>query len=161
MTQDVKDLEQKLWQSADKSCKYMSPSEYKFVVLGLIFLKYISDAFDERFAEAVAEKYDPEDKDWYLAKNVYWVPKEARWKTLQDKAKLPEIGVVVDDAMDALERENPKVLKGVLPKNYASEGLDKRRLGELIDIFSSLSMHEGKQGGKDLLGQVYEYFIPS
>lgn len=158
MTQDTKDLEQKLWQSADKLRNNMSPSEYKFIVLGLIFLKYISDSFDERYEKAVAEKYDPEDKDWYLAENVFWVPKEARWKTLQDKAKQSDIGVVVDDAMEAIERENP-ILKGVLPKDYAKESLDKRRLGELIDIFSTLSMHEGKQSGKDLLGQVYEYFI--
>ena len=158
MTQDTKDLEQKLWQSADKLRNNMSPSEYKFIVLGLIFLKYISDSFDERYEKAKAEKYDPEDKDWYLAENVFWVPKEARWKTLQDKAKQSDIGVVVDDAMEAIERENP-ILKGVLPKDYAKESLDKRRLGELIDIFSTLSMHEGKHSGKDLLGQVYEYFI--
>jgi len=85
-----------------------------------------------------------------LAENVFWVPKEARWKTLQDKAKQSDIGVVVDDAMEAIERENP-ILKGVLPKDYAKESLDKRRLGELIDIFSTLSMHEGKHSGKDLL----------
>ncbi|MBY0472991.1 type I restriction-modification system subunit M [Patescibacteria group bacterium] len=158
MSEDLKELEQKLWQSADKLRNNMSPSEYKFVVLGLIFLKYISDAFDERYAKAEAENYDPEDKDWYLAENVFWVPKEARWKTLQDKAKQADIGVVVDDAMDSIERENP-ILKGVLPKDFAKEALDKRRLGELIDIFSSLSMHDGKHSGKDLLGQVYEYFI--
>jgi type I restriction enzyme M protein len=158
MTQDTKDLEQKLWQSADKLRNNMSPSEYKFIVLGLIFLKYISDSFDERYEKAVTEKYDPEDKDWYLAENVFWVPKEARWKTLQDKAKQSDIGVVVDDAMEAIERENP-ILKGVLPKDYAKESLDKRRLGELIDIFGTLSMYEGKHSGKDLLGQVYEYFI--
>ena len=158
MPQDIKDLEQKLWQAADKLRNNMSPSEYKFVVLGLIFLKYISDAFEERYNKAAEEKYDPEDKDWYLMENVFWVPKEARWKTLQDKAKQADIGVVVDDAMEAIERENP-ILKGVLPKDFAKESLDKRRLGELIDIFSSLSMHDGKHSGKDLLGQVYEYFI--
>jgi type I restriction-modification system DNA methylase subunit len=111
MTEDVKELEQKLWQSADKLRNNMSPSEYKFVVLGLIFLKYISDAFAERYEKAVVDKYDPEDKDWYIAENVFWVPIEARWHTLQDKAKQADIGVVVDDAMDAIERENP-ILKG-------------------------------------------------
>lgn len=158
MSEDIKELEQKLWQSADKLRNNMSPSEYKFIVLGLIFLKYISDSFEERYNKAVDDSYDPEDKDWYLMENVFWVPKEARWNTLQDKAKQADIGVVVDNAMEAIERENP-VLKGVLPKDYAKESLDKRRLGELIDIFSTLSMHEGKHGGKDLLGQVYEYFI--
>jgi type I restriction enzyme M protein len=156
---DIQDIEQKLWQAADKLRNNMDAAEYKHVVLGLIFLKYISDAFEEKHAELSKDKLsDPEDKDEYLAENIFWVPKEARWSFLRDNAKQPNIGVLVDNSMDAIEKDNPS-LKGVLPKNYAREGLDKRRLGELIDVFSSLIMNGDGHKGKDTLGRIYEYFI--
>ncbi len=156
---DIAHIEQKLWQAADKLRNNMDAAEYKHVVLGLIFLKYISDAFEEKHAELSKDKLsDPEDKDEYLAENIFWVPKEARWAFLRDNAKQPNIGVLVDDAMDAIEKDNSS-LKGVLPKNYAREGLDKRRLGELIDVFSSLVMNGDGHKGKDTLGRIYEYFI--
>ena len=155
---DEQPIEQKLWQSADKLRSNMDAAEYKHVVLGLIFLKYISDSFEVRYKEAVEENFDPEDRDWYLAENVFWVPQEARWSVLKDNAKQPNIGVLIDSAMDAIERDNPS-LKGVLPKNYAREALDKRRLGELIDVFSTVSLSGQGHQGKDLLGQIYEYFI--
>lgn len=142
---------------ADKLRSNMSPGEYKYVVLGLIFIKYISDAFDEQYVKAVAEGFDPEDRDFYTADNVFWVPKEARWKHIQSNAKQVTIGVTVDAAMDAVERDNP-TLKGVLPRNYARESLDKRRLGELVDLFSNIKLHDG-ESEKDLLGEIYEYFI--
>lgn len=155
---DIQEIEQKLWQAADKLRNNMDAAEYKHVVLGLIFLKYISDAFEEKHAELAKDQYaDPEDKDEYLAENIFWVPKEARWSFLKDNAKQPNIGVLLDDAMDAIERDNQS-LKGVLPKNYAREALDKRRLGELIDTFSNITFGEGHES-KDLLGRIYEYFM--
>lgn len=155
---DIQQIEQHLWQAADKLRNNMDAAEYKHVVLGLIFLKYISDAFEEKHAQLAKDKYaDPEDKDEYKAENIFWVPKEARWSFLRDNAKQPNIGVLLDDAMDAIERENP-TLKGVLPKNYAREALDKRRLGELIDTFSNITFGEGHES-KDLLGRIYEYFM--
>lgn len=157
MSQDTKELEQKLWQAADKLRNNMSPADYKYVVLGLIFLKYISDAFDEQYAKAEKEGFDPEDRDFYTADNVFWVPKEARWKHIQSSAKQATVGVVIDAAMDAVERDNLP-LKGVLPRNYARESLDKRRLGELVDLFSNIKLHDAKSE-KDLLGEIYEYFI--
>jgi type I restriction enzyme M protein len=153
---DIQQIEQKLWQTADKLRNNMDAAEYKHVVLGLIFLKYISDSFDEQHKKAETEGYDPEDRDFYLADNVFWVPKEARWEYLKDNAKQPTIGVLIDDAMDAIERDNPS-LKGVLPKNYARESLDKRRLGELIDVFTNVTF--AVDNAKDLLGNVYEYFM--
>lgn len=155
---DIQNIEQKLWQSADKMRNNMDAAEYKHVVLGLIFLKYISDAFDERYQQAVEENFDPEDRDWYDAENVFWVPQEARWAKLRDNAKQPNIGTIIDDAMDAVERDNPS-LKGVLPKNYGREALDKQRLGELIDLFSSVSLNGDSHSSKDILGRIYEYFI--
>jgi type I restriction enzyme M protein len=155
---DIQQIEQHLWQAADKLRNNMDAAEYKHVVLGLIFLKYISDAFEEKHHKLEADKYaDPEDKDEYLAENIFWVPKEARWSFLKDNAKQPEIGVMIDDAMDAIERDNP-TLKGVLPKEYAKERLDKRRLGELIDQFSNIDFGEN-QDSKDTLGRIYEYFM--
>ncbi|MCA9325602.1 SAM-dependent DNA methyltransferase [Candidatus Saccharibacteria bacterium] len=155
---DIQHIEEKLWQAADKLRNNMDAAEYKHVVLGLIFLKYISDAFEQKHSELAEDKYaDPEDKDEYQADNIFWVPKEARWSFLKDNAKQPNIGVLIDDAMDAIERDNP-TLKGVLPKNYAREALDKRRLGELIDTFSNISFEEGHES-KDLLGRIYEYFM--
>ena len=134
----------------------ISPSDYKYVVLGLIFLKYVSDAFSVRYQEAIDENYDPEDHDWYLAENIFWIPEKARWEYLAARAKQPEIGVLVDKAMEAIERDNPS-LKGVLPKDYAREALDKRRLGELIDLFTNIKFDT--VSARDLLGQVYEYFM--
>lgn len=153
---DIIDIQSKLWAAADKLRGNISSSEYKYVVLGIIFLKYVSDAFEAQYRKAESENFDPEDRDYYIADNIFWVPKEARWDYIKESAKQPNIGVLIDDAMDAIERDNP-TLKGVLPKNYAREALDKRRLGELIDLFSSLTLHG--ENAKDLLGQVYEYFM--
>ena len=137
-------FEAKLWLAADKLRSNMDAAEYKHVVLGLIFLKYISDAFEEKHAALVKEAgADPEDPDEYKADNVFWVPPGARWTYLQNSAKQPEIGKIVDDAMVAIERDNPR-LKGVLPKEYARPALDKHRLGELIDLIGTIGM--GVQG---------------
>ncbi len=161
-------FEAKLWLTADKLRNNMDAAEYKHVVLGLIFLKYISDTFDEHHAKLIAGKGDyaganPEDKDEYKAENVFWVPKESRWSYLQANAKQPTIGKIVDDAMVAIERDNPR-LKGVLPKDYARPGLDKQRLGELIDVIATIELTAASEGEKthrsvDLLGRVYEYFL--
>ena len=137
-------FEAKLWLAADKLRNNMDAAEYKHVVLGLIFLKYISDTFEEHRAKLLAgegdyEGADPEDPDEYKAENVFWVPSDARWSHLQAKAKEPSIGKTVDDAMVALERENIR-LKGVLPKDYARPGLDKHRLGELIDLIATIEL---------------------
>src|SRR3989338_2437881 len=131
-------FEQKLWQSADKLRNNMDAAEYKHVVLGIIFLKYISDVFEEKHKELLKDaSTDPEDKDEYLADNIFWVPSKARWSFLQKNAKQPKIGNLIDDAMDAIEKDNPS-LKGVLPKNYARPSLDKQRLGELIDLIGTI-----------------------
>ena len=156
-------FEAKLWLSADKLRNNMDAAEYKHVVLGLIFLKYISDTFDEHHAKLVAGEGDfaganPEDKDEYLAANVFWVPVDARWPQLQARAKLPSIGKDVDDAMVALERDNPR-LKGALNKNYGRADLDKHRLGELIDLIGSIQLADVASRSKDLLGRVFEYFL--
>ncbi|MCE9552916.1 MAG: type I restriction-modification system subunit M [Planctomycetes bacterium] len=156
-------FEAKLWLAADKLRNNMDAAEYKHVVLGLIFLKYISDAFEEMRAKLIAGKgdykgSDPEDPDEYRAENVFWVPKEARWSHLQASAKQPAIGKVVDDAMVALERDNPR-LKGVLPKDYARPSLDKHRLGELIDLIGTIGLGDAANRSKDILGRVYEYFL--
>ena len=138
----------------------MDAAEYKHVVLGLIFLKYISDAFDELYQKLKSDKHsDPEDKDEYLAENVFYVPPSSRWNYLQhQRAKLPSIGKDLDDAMDAIEKDNPS-LKGVLPKDYARPALDKKRLGELIDLIGNIGFNKKGHSSKDLLGQVYEYFL--
>ena len=152
-------FEAKMWTAADKLRNNMDAAEYKHVVLGLIFLKYISDAFIELHEELKRDpEGDPEEKDEYLAKTVFWVPKKARWEELQKNAKQPNIGVIVDDAMDAIECDNAS-LKGVLPKNYAREALDKQRLGELIDLFSTIGLGDRESRSKDVLGRVYEYFL--
>lgn len=153
---EIQEIQSKLWAAADKLRGNISSGEYKYVVLGLIFLKYISDAFDVQYKKAESEGFDPEDRDFYLADNVFWVPKEARWEYLVANAKQSTVGVLIDEAMDAVERDNP-TLKGVLPKNYAREALDKRRLGELIDLFTNTTFKS--DNAKDLLGQVYEYFM--
>jgi type I restriction enzyme M protein len=157
MTQD---LEKTLWAAADKLRNNMDAAEYKHIVLGLIFLKYISDSFDELYDRLSTDKLsNPEDKDEYLAENVFYVPKIARWKYLQyEKAKQPTIGKDIDDAMDAIEKENPS-LKGVLPKDYARPALDKKRLGELIDLIGNVGFNQPGHSSKDLLGRVYEYFL--
>lgn len=156
-------FEAKLWLAADKLRNNMDAAEYKHVVLGLIFLKYISDSFEEHHAKLVEGKGDyaganPEDKDEYKAENIFWVPKEARWTFLQASAKQPTIGKIVDDAMVAIERDNPR-LKGVLPKDYARPGLDKHRLGELIDLIGTIGLGDKDNRAKDILGRVYEYFL--
>jgi len=139
-------FEAKLWLAADKLRNNMDAAEYKHVVLGLIFLKYISDSFEEHHAKLKAGEGDyaganPEDPDEYRAENIFWVPQEARWSHLQASAKLPTIGKIVDDAMVAIERDNAR-LKGVLPKYYVRPGLDKHRLGELIDLISTIALVE-------------------
>jgi type I restriction enzyme M protein len=156
-------FEAKLWLAADKLRSNMDAAEYKHVVLGLIFLKYISDAFEERHAKLKEGKgehagADPEDPDEYKAENVFWVPPAARWTYLQNSAKQPTIGKIVDDAMIAIERDNPR-LKGILPKDYARPALDKNRLGELIDLIGTIGMGDAASRSKDILGRVYEYFL--
>jgi type I restriction enzyme M protein len=154
-------FEATLWQAADKLRNNMDAAEYKHVVLGLIFLKYISDAFQERYRELQAEVEDgadPEDPDEYRAKNIFWVPQDARWDKIQASAKKPSNGQVIDDAMTAIERENTS-LKGVLPKNYARPSLDKHRLGELIDLIATIGLGDAENRSKDILGRVYEYFL--
>jgi type I restriction enzyme M protein len=154
-------FEDKLWKAADALRSNMDAAEYKHVVLGLIFLKYISDAFEERRSQLeaeVAQGADPEDPDEYRAENIFWVPKEARWPYLLASAKLPTIGKTVDDAMLAIERDNPS-LKGVLPKDYAHPRLDKQRLGQLIDLIGNIGLGDKANRSKDILGRVYEYFL--
>ena len=154
-------FEQKLWAAADALRNNMDAAEYKHVVLGLIFLKYISDAFEAKHAELVAlqaEGADPEDPDEYRAANIFWVPKEARWSYLKANAPQPTIGKLVDDAMVAIERDNPS-LKDVLPKDYARPGLDKERLGQLINLISDIGLGDPAERAKDTLGRVYEYFL--
>jgi len=152
-------FEEKLWAAADKMRNNMDPGEYKHVILGLIFLKYISDSFEQQYQKLEKEAgANPEDKDEYLMDNIFWVPKEARWNFLKDSAKSPEIGKMVDDAMIAIEKENPK-LKGVLAKNYGRQDLDKQRLGEIIDLISGVELIEQKENSVDILGRIYEYFL--
>lgn len=150
-------FEETLWKAADKLRGSMDASEYKHVVLGLIFLKYISDKFETKFDALVEEGAGfEEDRDEYEAENIFWVPKEARWSFIKDNAKDPKIGQFIDDAMILIEKENTS-LKGVLDKRYARPEIDKRRLGELIDLISTIKLHQN--GEKDLLGRVYEYFL--
>lgn len=152
-------FEDKLWNAADKLRGTMDAAEYKHVVLGLIFLKYISDSFLEKYAELQSEEYaDPEDRDEYNAANVFWVPTEARWNYLQGRAKDPKIGRLIDEAMAAIERDNTS-LKGVLPKDYARPALDKSRLGELIDLIATIGLGDRESRKQDILGRVYEYFL--
>jgi type I restriction enzyme M protein len=171
----VKSLEQRLWDTADALRGNQEPSEYKHVVLGLVFLKYISDRFEARRHEIEAALSDPasgeyipnearrrqfiEDRDEYRSHNVFWVPSDARWGAVQAKAKLPEIGQIIDAAMDLIEKDNP-VIRGVLPRNYGREGLDKGRLGQLVDLIGSIGFTEtDDHGSDDVLGRVYEYFL--
>ncbi|CAC9468346.1 Type I restriction-modification system, DNA-methyltransferase subunit M (EC [uncultured Gammaproteobacteria bacterium] len=156
-------LEKQLWKSADKLRKNIDAAEYKHVVLGLIFLKYISDAFEELYATLKAGEgeyagADPEDKDEYKAENVFFVPQDARWTHLQAHAKQPTIGKTVDEAMDTIEKGNTS-LKGVLPKVYARQNLDPTSLGELIDLISNIALGDAKSRSADVLGHVFEYFL--
>ena len=171
----AKTLEQRLWDAADALRGNQEPSEYKHVVLGLVFLKYISDRFEERrkaieitLSDPDADDYIPnaarreqfiESRDEYTSHNVFWVPADARWDSIQAKAKLPSIGQDIDKAMDLIEKENP-VIRGVLPRNYGREGLDKGRLGQLVDLIGSIGFTEtDDHGSDDVLGRVYEYFL--
>jgi type I restriction enzyme M protein len=154
-------FERTLFQAADKLRNNLDAAEYKHVVLGLVFLKYISDAFEELHAlltAAAAEGADAEDPDEYRAERVFWVPVEARWQTIQAKAKQPTIGQVIDDAMVAIERDNPS-LKGVLPKSYGRPQLDKHRLGEVVDLIGTIGLGSKDHQSKDVIGRVYEYFL--
>ena len=167
-------LEQTLWDAADKMRGNLEASEYKHVVLGLVFLKYISDAFEQRHtylekatAEEASDYYIPdadrrhlvsESRDEYMAEGVFWVAPTARWTYLQGQAKQPHIGLLIDAAMDAIEKDNPS-LRGVLPKNYARDEIDKRLLGELVDLIGSIGFTSVDHGSDDILGRVYEYFL--
>ncbi|MFZ5869138.1 MAG: type I restriction-modification system subunit M [Actinomycetota bacterium] len=162
-------FEDVLWKAADKLRGSMDASEYKHVVLGLIFLKYVEDAFEERRAvlrgELEADEISGEDaqdllesRDEYTAEGVFWVPPEARWQYLKERAKQPEIGKLLDHAMDLIEVDNPS-LRGVLPKTYARPSLDVRRLGELVDLISGIGLGSAEHRDKDILGRVYEYFL--
>lgn len=171
----VKSLEQRLWDAADALRGNQEPSEYKHVVLGLVFLKYISDRFAARYRDIETTLSDPEsddyipnetrrqqfleDRDEYTSHSVFWVPVEARWETIQSRAKLVSIGTDIDHAMDLVEKENPGI-RGVLPRNYGREGLDKGRLGQLVDLIGSIGFTEtDDHGSDDVLGRVYEYFL--
>jgi type I restriction enzyme M protein len=154
-------FEAKLWAAADALRNNMDAAEYKHVLLGLIFLKYISDAFEAQHVELEAQRAegaDPEDPDEYRASNIFWVPKEARWTHLKASAPQPTIGTLIDDAMAAIERDNPS-LKGVLPKDFARPGLDKQRLGQIINLVSDIALGSPANRAKDTLGRVYEYFL--
>ncbi len=154
-------LEKQLWKAADKLRKNIDAAEYKHIVLGLIFLKYISDAFEELYAKLKLEEEqgaDPEDIDEYRAENIFFVPQDARWSYLQSQARLPEIGKIVDDAMDSIEKENTS-LRGVLPKVYARQNLDPTSLGGLIDLIANIALGDAKERSADVLGHVFEYFL--
>ena len=152
--------EAEYWRMADALRGSMDAAEYKHVVLGLIFLKYISDAFEERYAEVLAEwgEEAAEDRDEYIAENIFWVPPEARWQHLRSQARQPAIGRLIDDAMVAIERDNP-ALKDVLPKEYARPALDKTRLGQVVDMVSNIKVGGAEARATDVLGSVYEYFL--
>ncbi|WP_028975504.1 type I restriction-modification system subunit M [Spirochaeta cellobiosiphila] len=156
-------IEKQLWKAADKLRKNIDAAEYKHIVLGLIFLKYISDAFEDLYNKLIAGEgdyagADPEDKDEYKAENIFFVPEQARWSYLQSSAKLPTIGELVDEAMDAIEKDNVS-LKGVLPKVFARGNLDPTNLGSLIDLISNIALGDAKERSADLLGHVFEYFL--
>jgi len=152
-------FEAELFKAADKLRGSMEPSDYKHVVLGLIFLKHISDSFEDRRSELLAKNPDEvEDRDAYTEENVFWLPKGARWAKLRANAKQPNVGRLIDDAMVAIEKDN-MTLKGVLPKDYGRPALNSILLGELIDLISGIAMGEGKDKSRDVLGRVYEYFL--
>ncbi|MHB8225509.1 class I SAM-dependent DNA methyltransferase [Acidithiobacillus sp.] len=154
-------LESKLWATADKLRGHLDAADYKHVVLGLIFLKYISDRFAQRHAEIIREEagtYAAEDRDEYTAEGVFWVPLSGRWDRVQAAAKQPDIGKRIDEAMTEIERENPH-LKNILPKGYARPTLDQRRLGELVDLIGTIGLGTAEHQARDTLGRVYEYFL--
>jgi len=160
-TKKEEKLEIALWKSADKLRKNIDAAEYKHIVLGLVFLKYISDSFEEYYEvlkSQINEGADPEDKEEYKAENIFFVPPTARWSHLISNAKLPEIGKIVDEAMDAIEKENSS-LKGVLPKVYARDNLDSKALGGLIDLIGNIALGNAKARSADVLGHVFEYFL--
>ena len=153
-------FEDVLWEAADKLRSNMDAAEYKHVVLGLIFLKYVSDTFSEKYEQLKAEGYgDEEDRDEYLAENIFWVPKESRWENIQTHATSADIGTIIDDALEAIEKENTS-LNGVLTKNYSRPELDKTKLGELVTLFTNkIEVGTTQAKEKDVLGRVYEYFL--
>jgi type I restriction enzyme M protein len=162
-TANEEPLEKQLWKAADKLRKNIDAAEYKHIVQGLIFLKYISDSFEEYFARLQAgegdyDGADPEDKDEYQAENIFFVPSQARWSFLQAHAKQLQIGTLVDEAMDAIEKENASI-KGVLPKVFARQNLDPTSLGGLIDLVGNIALGDAKARSADVLGHVFEYFL--
>lgn len=158
-TEELK-IEDTLWAAADQLRGSMDASQYRNVVLGLIFLKYVSDSFEEKHTELLNSDYpeDAEDRDMYTAENIFWLPKEARWEIIASAAKTPDIGMTIDTAMATLERENQQ-MKGVLPQNYASPDLDKSSLGSVIDLISNIKVGDADSRKNDVLGRVYEYFL--
>jgi type I restriction enzyme M protein len=160
MAQDkISNFEAQLFKAADKLRKNIDAAEYKNVALGLIFLKYISESFQELYDKLAQDEFsDPEDRDEYISENIFFVPEQARWKNLQAKAKLPTIGQELDNAMEAIEKENPE-LKNVLPKVFGKPNLDKASLGQLIDLISNTELQVENTKSKDLFGRVYEYFL--
>ncbi len=155
-------FEEQLWKAADKMRNNMDPAEYKHIILWLIFLKYISDSFETKYESIINDsdsyEWEEEDKDSYLASNVFWVPEEARWNNIQNNAKKPQIGQIIDDAMVLIEKENAS-LKNILPKHYSKQELDKTMLGSIVDIISTISMKNKDHWWKDVLWRVYEYFL--
>jgi len=154
-------FEEKLFRAADKLRNNMDAAEYKHVVLGLIFLKYVSDSFEAKYKELKSQKSegaDPEDPDEYISENIFWVPEKARWSSIAAKARSPEIGKVIDEAMIEIERSN-KSLRGTLPKDYGRPLLDQVKLGEVVDLIGTISMADDSNKSKDILGRVYEYFL--
>ena len=157
--EEKRNLEAQLFKAADKLRKNIDAAEYKNVVLGLVFLKYVSDSFEDLYQKLEKDEYsDPEDRDEYLAENVFFVPEKARWKNIQAQAKLPEIGKILDEAMEEIEKENSE-LKNVLPKVFGKPNLDKTSLGGLIDLISNTALQAENENSKDLFGRVYEYFL--
>ena len=153
-------FEDRLWKAADALRGNMDASEYRNVVLGLIFLKYVSDAFEEKHQELLKSDFpeDAEDRDAYEAENIFWIPKEARWENIAGASKTQQIGEVIDQAMEAIEKENPSI-QGILSKNYESPDLDKSRLGKVVDLISDIDVGSKESQDRDILGRVYEYFL--
>lgn len=152
-------FEAQLFKAADKLRKNIDAAEYKNVALGLIFLKYISESFQELYNKLAQDEFsDPEDRDEYKAENIFFVPEQARWKNIQAKAKLPSIGQELDNAMESIEKENSE-LRNVLPKVFGKPNLDKASLGQLIDLISNTELKATSENSKDLFGRVYEYFL--
>ena len=159
MANNIRDLEKTLWAAADKMRGNVAVTDYKYVALGLIFLKYISDAFEERFEQVKAEGYGLEnERDSYIAENIFFVPEEARWSYISKHSKDFNIGEILDKAMDLVEKENP-TLKGVLFKVYNSPDMRNARIGEIVDLFTNIKIGDKKATERDVLGRIYEYFL--